>query len=73
VHSLRAKQIFMWAKDLPSYSPFKTRLRCLFKTPMPDLRQALQRADIVVKGHPTSALETKHFLKTKPCTHFYEL
>jgi hypothetical protein len=50
LHSLRAMQIFMWAKDLPSCAPFKTRLRCPIKAPMPDLQQALQRADIVVAG-----------------------
>jgi hypothetical protein len=75
VHSLRAMQTFMWAKDLLSRSPFKTRLRYPSKAPMPDLQQALQRADIVVaEGGPFSsfqgpgprAVETKHFLKTKP-------
>jgi hypothetical protein len=52
VHSLRAMQIFMWAKDLPSRSTFKTRLRCPIKAPIPYLRQALQRADIVVAKVP---------------------
>jgi hypothetical protein len=46
VHSLRAMRIFVWAKDMPSCSPFKTRLRCPIKAPTPDLQQALQRADM---------------------------
>jgi hypothetical protein len=66
VQSLRAMQIFMWAKDLPLCSPFKTRLKCSIKAPMPDLRQGLpegrHRCPVSsARGPPTSALETKHF------------
>jgi hypothetical protein len=52
-HSLRAIQRTVWVKGQPSRSPLKTRLMSpSFQgqgplAPMPDLPQAIQRADIV--------------------------
>jgi hypothetical protein len=46
----------MWARGLPFDCPLKTRLRSPFQALMPDLPQALQRADIAVASTLRAAL-----------------
>jgi hypothetical protein len=45
----------MWAEVLACRSPLKTRLRSPIKAPLPDLPQALQRADIAASQTPRAA------------------
>jgi hypothetical protein len=57
-HGLRAmRRTITWAEVLPCRSSLKPCLRSPFKAPMPDLPQALQRADIAAASKAGAAPE----------------